>query len=402
MYGKGVENMKRLQSRNLWRQRLLGGKAALLALLLLAGCAGPAKKDVPASAKTSPSSHASDKEGALSEKAPAKAERPPRKQQNADFDAQGRQEQLMAAQQKNSDVRGWLYIPGTEIDYPVFQNNGDGYLSMDINKNFSEFGSVTLDYECILDERAPSSLCQNTIIYGRNLGSDWQEQKALDEKRSKMNPMELMMDIDRQAKEEEAEELARLDAAKEEELYQRWLKACETIPNFEYYNDFRLYARRQLSKESDFHTKDDPDSPMFGQLVKFTDKKFAQQTPYLYLMNKNSVMTFEVFSVAYTEPTPTVGYVYVKYPPLAFQLLLTDFAERSLYDYHIDVTNEDKILTLSTDTYRYESGWHCRSSDREKLVIMARLMDPDEPRYATADLEENPSPKAPSIPIDLR
>lgn len=69
----------------------------------------------------------------------------------------------------NSDVVGWIQIPGTNIDYPFVQtDNNDFYLTHSIDKYWNEAGWVFLDYRNSknLDNR-------NQIIYahGRVDGS---------------------------------------------------------------------------------------------------------------------------------------------------------------------------------------------------------------------------------------
>lgn len=43
----------------------------------------------------------------------------------------------------NPDLIAWIYIPGTSIDYPIFQGESDTeYLWKDINKRYNELGSL--------------------------------------------------------------------------------------------------------------------------------------------------------------------------------------------------------------------------------------------------------------------
>ena len=63
------------------------------------------------------------------------------------------------------DVAGWLYIPGTEIDYPfVWYENNDHYLRRDLNGGGARAGTIFMDYRC---DRAFSS--SNTILYGHHM-----------------------------------------------------------------------------------------------------------------------------------------------------------------------------------------------------------------------------------------
>lgn len=62
----------------------------------------------------------------------------------------------------NSDVIGWLQIPGTNIDYPVLQGDSlTTYMSLDVNGQYSYNGSLWVDTD-ITDSST------NTVIFGHN------------------------------------------------------------------------------------------------------------------------------------------------------------------------------------------------------------------------------------------
>jgi SrtB family sortase len=65
----------------------------------------------------------------------------------------------------NQDIRGWISIPQTVINYPVVQtSDNDYYLHNNFNKTADYYGSLFLDYR---DNINPQS--QNLIIYGHNM-----------------------------------------------------------------------------------------------------------------------------------------------------------------------------------------------------------------------------------------
>ncbi len=65
----------------------------------------------------------------------------------------------------NSDVKAWINIEKTNINYPVMQtSNNDYYLKHDINKKYSSCGSIFLDCDS-----NPDFMEKNTVIYGHNL-----------------------------------------------------------------------------------------------------------------------------------------------------------------------------------------------------------------------------------------
>lgn len=71
-----------------------------------------------------------------------------------------------ALTEKNSDTIGWIYMPGTEINYPILQtDNNDFYLYHTFEKLWN--GSVGAIY---MDYRNDSTFEDfHTIIYGHNL-----------------------------------------------------------------------------------------------------------------------------------------------------------------------------------------------------------------------------------------
>lgn len=65
----------------------------------------------------------------------------------------------------NPDIKGWISIPQTVINYPVMQSTDNNYyLHNNFSKTADEYGSLFLDYR---DEVTVQS--QNMIIYGHNM-----------------------------------------------------------------------------------------------------------------------------------------------------------------------------------------------------------------------------------------
>ena len=65
---------------------------------------------------------------------------------------------------QNSDCIGWIYIPGTSVNYPVMHTpaNPQKYLRRDFYGNYSQSGVPFLDARCDLTDT-------NLIIYGHNM-----------------------------------------------------------------------------------------------------------------------------------------------------------------------------------------------------------------------------------------
>lgn len=69
---------------------------------------------------------------------------------------------------KNPDVKGWIWLPGTNIDYPIVQGkDNDYYLHRDLEGNYLYDGCIFID--AAVEE--PFSSNENTVIYGHHMRS---------------------------------------------------------------------------------------------------------------------------------------------------------------------------------------------------------------------------------------
>ena len=68
-------------------------------------------------------------------------------------------------QQENTDIKGWVRIDDTKINYPLLQTtNNDYYLTHNYKKEKSSYGSIFINSNCdIKNENA------NVIIYGHDM-----------------------------------------------------------------------------------------------------------------------------------------------------------------------------------------------------------------------------------------
>ena len=65
----------------------------------------------------------------------------------------------------NPDTRGWIFINGTQVNYPFVQkNNNDFYLTHSFDKSYNQAGWLFLDYRNNID-----NMDKNTIIYGHKM-----------------------------------------------------------------------------------------------------------------------------------------------------------------------------------------------------------------------------------------
>ncbi len=69
---------------------------------------------------------------------------------------------------KNSDLKGWLRINGTSVDYPIMYTEGDNdyYLEHDFFRNSDRNGLLVLDKRC-----TPDLTGNHILIHGHNMKS---------------------------------------------------------------------------------------------------------------------------------------------------------------------------------------------------------------------------------------
>lgn len=65
----------------------------------------------------------------------------------------------------NSDIVAWLYIPDTNVNFPVVMGSADyEYLQLDYKGNYSIAGSIFMDVNCSTDFSD-----EETLLYGHNM-----------------------------------------------------------------------------------------------------------------------------------------------------------------------------------------------------------------------------------------
>lgn len=92
---------------------------------------------------------------------------PPTPTPDPNRDAQGRLLQFKDLLAVNDDVKGWLTIPDTNIDYVVVQaadGNQEYYLDKDIKLDYSKAGTLFIDSHGSVENKS-----QNLVIHGHNM-----------------------------------------------------------------------------------------------------------------------------------------------------------------------------------------------------------------------------------------
>ena len=135
--------------------------------------------------------------------------------------------------------------------------------------------------------------------------------------------------------------------------------------------------------------EDNPNGGGFSQLKKYLSEDFARENPYIYFSTTEEDLAWEVFAVSYA--TINLPYNRPHMTDDEFQSIIIDeVIPRSIYNYNVEVTPEDKILTLSTCCYNLTSVY----PNDYRYIIVAKLVEPGKMTKETADFEKNPSPKA--------
>ena len=76
-------------------------------------------------------------------------------------------EQVRQLSNEHDDSVGWLYIPDTNIDYPIMQSGDNEYYTRRaVDGSYLYAGSLFMDYRCSSDFSD-----FNSVIYGHNMGN---------------------------------------------------------------------------------------------------------------------------------------------------------------------------------------------------------------------------------------
>ena len=124
-----------------------------------------------------------------------------------------------------------------------------------------------------------------------------------------------------------------------------------------------------------FDKENHANGPKFAQLLKYQDPEFARSHPYIYYSTIEEDMVWQVFAVFYTD----ISFDYINPAPTdaAYTSLLKKAQDLSFYDYDVEVTSNDKILTLSTCTYRLADNTKLHYPNNYRYVVMAKLLPAD-------------------------
>ena len=230
---------------------------------------------------------------------------------------------------ENSDVVGWLMIPGTNINTVIVQSpterNNVYYNSRDWKKN--NFPGLTyknyvitstfLDYRVVRGSSNWRSNSRNTVIYGHN----WTNLR---------NPYD--------------------------------------IGNVKGHD-------------------------MLAQMPSYTDVKFAKENPYIYYSTGEIEGIWKVFAAATCEVDRSFFYNSPNPSKESLNTLIKEWKQRSNLTFDVDVSPDDRILTISTCTREYPGV-----EEKQRFVVVARLLREGETDKDSVSVTVNKNKKIPTFP----
>ena len=130
----------------------------------------------------------------------------------------------------------------------------------------------------------------------------------------------------------------------------------------------------------------------FTELKRWQNIDFCRAHPYFLFATPEESEVFEVFAVFHTK----TDFIYNRPDPSYDEMsaILTEAKEKSLFDFNVEVSPSDRIMTLSTCCRRivptYPNGW--------RFVVMGRLVEAGKPLNYERTVTENPTAVTPQNP----
>ena len=140
---------------------------------------------------------------------------------------------------------------------------------------------------------------------------------------------------------------------------------------------------------------DNPNGKKFAQLVKFQNIEFAQKTPYIFITTPDNQLIYEIYAVFFTDIN--FECYWVGLDETKQSQMISEAKQRSEYIYDVEVSGKDKIITLSTCTYKF-GAYGSPGQKNTRFVVQGKLLDNNNVNMKSfASLKKNPSPKQPVI-----
>ena len=138
------------------------------------------------------------------------------------------------------------------------------------------------------------------------------------------------------------------------------------------------------------HNVDDDreNGEMFAKLINYDDPEYAAEYPYIWYYTEEDAMLFYVFAAFLSEDSD--WYIYPNQSDEEFEAVIAEALERSeILTDDIEVTKDDKIITLATCTDQNDMNW------TQRWVVMGRLAREGDDHGMEIEYTKNPDPKPP-------
>lgn len=158
-----------------------------------------------------------------------------------------------------------------------------------------------------------------------------------------------------------------------------------------------LASVNRLSRNTVLFGHNKNDGLLFGDLIHFSDEQYAAEHRIMTLTIGEDTTYWVIFSVMDCEVNNDVFY-YINANPSNDELtdIVLQAMDRSFWDFDLEVDFTDRLLTLSTCTYKYayENGV---SRDDVRFVVMARELRPGETVSSFNSISPNPDRRQPQF-----
>ena len=139
----------------------------------------------------------------------------------------------------------------------------------------------------------------------------------------------------------------------------------------DYHNVMIVYGHNVMNLGPYPRLKDDTFERM-EQLMGFVYADFAQENQYMQLSMNGEDYLYKVFAVSFLDPSQLDEYPNGEFDSEIRETYMKDIMDNSIYDYDVEVNEDDKILSVVTCTRFFRDG---KSYD---FMVTGRLVRPGE------------------------
>lgn len=157
-----------------------------------------------------------------------------------------------------------------------------------------------------------------------------------------------------------------------------------------------IYGHNWTNLREPLRIGNNPLDRMFAQLKSYTNINFATANPHIYFSTGDMEGIWRVFAVGYIHTTPFFFYNNPNPTREQMESIIGEWRERTHINFNVDVTPDDRLLTLTTCT-----RWH-GNTDTQRFVVVARLLRPGESENDVVNATPNPNIRHPDFTQPVR